>query len=302
MNLFLILIIICLIIYIINIKRDINTINIVLDDISTGNFDRRLIPKANSITANLSYKINELVINHKKEIIKLKESEKNYKKLITSLSHDIRTPLASLIGYLDAINSNLTDDKEKTEFLEISLSKAFDLKDYIDTLFQWMKLESKETIFNFIDTDIYEETRTNIGNWIPQLENSNIDYEINIPEDSLYVSLDKSSYHRILNNLIQNILSHSNCTRLKLDATKLKNFIFIEVADNGKGISEDDIPFIFDRLYKCNSARGATGNGLGLSIVKELINSHKGEISVKSSINSGTSFKIKLPISNNKVI
>lgn len=289
------IIVIVLIIRMKNIKTNIKHSCIILDDIASGNFDRRILVNEKDITAELCYKINEIVIESKGEFVKLTRSEKAYRQLITSLSHDMRTPLSSLVGYLEAVNSNIVTGYEKDGYIGAALTKSYNLKDYIETLFEWLKLESGEQIFYFENLDICEITRNIMSDWIPKLENQNLTYEINIPEKVIELKIDNSSYHRIINNLVQNIILHSNATKLMLKLSMVNSNVEIILSDNGQGISKKDLPHIFDRLYKCNDARGVKGNGLGLSIVKELIKVHNGQISVVSVLNSGTSFKILLP-------
>ena len=270
----------------------------VLDDIAGGNLDRRIITQEDIGISVLCYKINEIVINMKSEIVHHRQSEKEYRQLITSLSHDIRTPMASLIGYISAVKDGIVgnNETEKSEYIRLSLEKAFDLKDYVDTLFEWLKLESGERTFSFEESDICEFTREIITDWIPQIENRNLEYEIIIPETEIKIDIDRSAYKRIINNLMQNIFVHSSAAKICLNIRREQQTIEILVSDNGTGISEKDLPYIFDRLYKCDTARSIRGNGLGLSIVQELVKAHNGTISVSSILSQGTTFTLEFPI------
>lgn len=291
------LIIIILLCYIKNIKCEIEKITTILKDIDSGNLHRRIITKENLLTTNLSYTINSIINKTQNDLINMKQSEKSYRKLITSLSHDIRTPLASLVGYLDAINSNLVGDDKKDSYIEIALKKSFDLNNYINTLFEWLKLESGERIYNYEKIELCELTRNIITERIHELEKNKFCYEINIPEEELlYSKIDIPSYKRIIDNLINNIILHSKGTLFNLEMHSNNKNIIISISDNGVGISEKDLPYIFDRLYKCNKARGIKGNGLGLSIVMELVKALNGEINVKSLLGYGTTFQLIFPL------
>lgn len=182
------------------VKRKLREASVILDEITDGNPDRRMIDHENSLTAELIYKINAIMVNMKEEMNRQKQSELTYRSLITSLSHDIRTPLASVAGYLEALSSHI----------------------------------------------------------------------------------DRSAFQRIMNNLIQNVLAHSGGDVFFLSTVCSKDVLEIHAADNGSGISKDDLPHVFERLYKCSAARGTKGNGLGLSIVKELVKAHQGTIEVRS--------------------
>ena len=289
----LILTIAVLLIYIYRKNKSFHKINSVLDDIADDNLDRKLITNDISDRSEFSaycYKVNEIVKKYKGEIEARDQSVKSYKELITSLSHDLRTPLASLSGYLNAINDDVINMDEKKEFLNLSINKAETLKQYIDTLFLWLKLESKEQIFRFEPLDIGESLREIMTDWIPKLEQNKISYEIDIPDQEIMVLVDRESFRRIINNLISNIFVHSEATEIHIKMEKLKNDVSITVRDNGIGINKNDIKNIFKRMYKCDSARSNTGNGLGLSIADELAKANNACIHVESTPKKGAVF------------
>lgn len=283
--------------YIRKTKYEINKIVTILEDIDSGNIHRRIITNNNLLTTNLCYTINSIINKHENQLIKLKQSELSYRKLITSLSHDIKTPLASLVGYLDAINNKIVQDNEKDFYIQVALKKSLNLTTYINTLFEWLKLESGERIYNYEKIELCELTRNIITERIHELEKNKFCYEINIPEEELlYSKIDIPSYKRIIDNLINNIILHSKGTLFNLEMHSNNKNIIISISDNGVGISEKDLPYIFDRLYKCNKARGIKGNGLGLSIVMELVKALNGEINVKSLLGYGTTFQLIFPL------
>lgn len=280
----------------IKIKKNLNNIYSILNEIEQGNMDRRIVAQNNDKTADICYKINEIVLNNKEQLIKLKKANKAYKQLMTSLSHDVRTPLTSLVGYLDAIHNRIVTGEEKDDYIEIARDKAYNLKDYVDILFEWLKLDSKERIFHFENTDINELSRSIIVHWIPQLENKHFLYDITIPEDELLINLDASAYTRILDNLIQNVINHSKGNHVGIKVASEDKSAVISISDNGRGIPKRDLPYVFERLYKCDESRSAKGNGLGLSIVQELVKAHNGNIYVSSIPNSLTTFTVILPV------
>ena len=106
----------------------------ILEEVEGGNFNRRILARKGDMTAELCYKINKIVKNSECEIASLKKNEKANRQLMTSLSHDVRTPLTSLIGYLDVLNSGKVEAEERKRYLGIAWSKAYDLKDYVDTV------------------------------------------------------------------------------------------------------------------------------------------------------------------------
>lgn len=289
----LIILVAYLCIYIYQTEKKVEKMNLILKNILEGNLDRRLIVKDHSKLSQTYFIINKIVTKYKKEIVTLQQSEKTYKQLVTNLSHDIRTPLSSLMGYLGAIEDGIVVESEKEEFFKLSYEKAIILKNYIDTLFEWLKLESGEHIFHFEKKDICELSREIITEWIPQLEQNQIKYQITIPDKEIELLLDKSSYHRILNNLLQNAMVHSQANKIKIEIQETKEKVSIYIKDNGIGISETDLPHIFERLYKCDLARSGKGNGLGLSIVAELLKANNGSIQAISKQDEGSSFIIE---------
>lgn len=286
------MLVVFLCIYIYQTKEKVKKMNLILENILDGNLDRRLIVKDHSKLSQTYFIINKIVTKYKEEIMTLQQSEKTYKQLITNLSHDIRTPLSSLMGYLGAIEDGIVIEAEKEEFFKLSYEKASILKNYIDTLFEWLKLESGEHMFHFEKKDIYELSREIMIEWIPQLEQRQIEYQIAIPDKETELLLDENSYRRILNNLLQNAMMHSQANKIKIEIQETKEKIFVSVEDNGIGISEIDLPHIFERLYKCDSARNGKGNGLGLAIVAELLKANDGSIQIVSKQGEGSTFII----------
>ena len=261
-----------------------------LADIKAGNLNRRVLARENDMTKQICYDINEIALANQARFIQQKQADQSYKRLMTSLSHDVKTPLASLVGYLEAIENGMVVGEEKEEYLRVISDKAHRLKEFVISLFEWVKLDAKEQVFHF-----NELTRSIIADWVPTLENSRLEYEIEIPENEWSARIDANAFTRILNNLFQNIMVHSAATYIKLSVKEDTQRAIISLTDNGKGISTEDLPHIFERMYQCDHSRSANGNGLGLSITKELVNAHKGTISAASSPGLGTTFTIVLP-------
>ena len=119
-----------------------------LEDIKAGNGNRRILSATDELTASIAYEVNDIVSSYEKELSVFRQTEEVNKQLMTSLSHDVRTPLTTLIGYLDAAHKGLVTGKDKDEYVEIARRKAHDLKEYIDVLFDWFKLNSDEFVLS----------------------------------------------------------------------------------------------------------------------------------------------------------
>ena len=278
-----------------NVNKQLTAINETLEDIKKGNLNRRVLTDKQDMTQKICYSINEIAINSQAQLIKHRQSEQAYKRLMTSLSHDVKTPLASLLGYLEAVENKIVAGEEKDEYIRIAMNKARSLKAFVNSLFEWVRLDAGEQIFHFEVCDINELSRNILADWIPILESNHFSYDIHIPENECDVSLDISAFTRILDNLLQNIINHSDGSQVDFHLAENEKQVIITVADNGKGISEHDLPHIFERMYTGDTSRSARGNGLGLSIAKELISVHKGTITAENLPGVKTSFIITLP-------
>lgn len=272
-----------------------------LADVKDGNGNRRILAEPHELTAPLVYVLNDIVVSYENRLAAYRQTEETNKQLMTSLSHDVRTPLTTLIGYLDAVHKGIATGEERDDCVETARHKAYDLKEYIDVLFDWFKLNSDEFAMEIRTVEIVELTRNILIDWIPIFEDKQIEYTIDISEKPFRTKLDPDGYMRILNNLVQNVVSHSQADRIEIsvsgqDEDKSGNHIVIRLADNGLGIEKEDLKHIFERLYKCDKGRSEKGSGLGLSIVRQLVEKMNGTITAESTPGQGTAFTITFPL------
>lgn len=278
------------------VKKQLAKITDALADVKNGNGSRRILSAANELTAPLAYEINEIVVSYENRLSNVRQTEEANRRLMTSLSHDVRTPLTTLIGYLDAAHKGLVSGTDREAYIETARRKAHDLKEYIDVLFDWFKLNSNEFSIKSCPEEAAELTRSILIDWIPILEDRQIRYRIDIPEQPLRVSLDPDCYLRILNNLIQNLISHSCADQMELSLSKQGNSMKLLLSDNGVGMETEDVKHIFERLYKCDRGRSEKGSGLGLSIVRQLTEKMGGSITAESAPGKGTAFTLFFPL------
>ncbi len=277
-------------------KRQIQQMAEALEDIRAGNGNRRILSEAHELTAPLAYGINEIVRAYEEKLAAFSQAEETNKQLMTSLSHDVRTPLTTLIGYLDAVHRNSVTGQEREAYVEIARQKAHDLKDYIAVLFDWFKLNSDEFTLRMERTEAAELTRDILIAWIPILEEKQVVYAVSIPQEPLWVRLDRDGYGRILNNLMQNALAHSQAAKIAVTLFVQGECLKITLADNGVGMEREDLEHIFERLYKCDKGRAKKGNGLGLSIARQLTEKMGGQIRADSGKGKGTTFTLSFPL------
>lgn len=278
------------------VKKQILEMTDALEDIKNGNGNRRILSETHELTAPLAYEINDIVLSYENRLSAYHQTEETNRQLMTSLSHDVRTPLTTLIGYLDAAHKGIVDGKERDDYIETARLKAHDLKEYIDVLFDWFKLGSNEFSINIKVVDLTELTRNILIDWIPIFEDTQVDFIIDIPEQPFRVQIDPDGYVRILNNLIQNVISHSHADKIKIALSGHGGNIKILLSDNGVGIDKEDLKHIFERLYKCDKGRSEKGRGLGLSIVHQLVEKLNGTITADSVPGKGTTFTLLFPL------
>ena len=281
---------------ILRVKKQIAEMTDALIDVKNGNGNRRILSATNELVAPIAYEINEIVVSYESRLSIVRQTEETNRQLMTSLSHDVRTPLTTLIGYLDAAHKGLVTGKDRDDYIETARRKAHDLKEYIDVLFDWFKLNSNEFALEIQSVEAAELTRNILIDWIPIFEDKQIDYNIDIPEQPFYVKLDSDGYMRIINNLIQNVIAHSHADKIEISLSKHEKAMKLRLADNGVGIEKEDLKHIFERLYKCDKGRSEKGSGLGLSIVHQLVEKMGGSITVESFPGKGTEFALFFPL------
>ena len=162
------------------VRNQLSLIREALHDIKSGNLNRRVLARENDMTRQICYDINEISISSQSRLIQQKQEEQAYKRLMTSLSHDVKTPLASLVGYLEAIENGLVAGKEKDDYIHVASEKAHRLKDFVTALFQWVKLDAGEQVFHFELSDINELSRNILAEWVPLLESAGLDYDLSL--------------------------------------------------------------------------------------------------------------------------
>ncbi|MCJ8008840.1 AAA family ATPase [Lederbergia wuyishanensis] len=259
---------------------------------------RNLEGKVKERTAQLEFAYKDL----EKANFDLAQSEEMRRKFLSNISHDLRSPITSVQGYIEAILEGvISKDEDKELYLERSHQRLLTLNRMIEDLFELTKLESRGMSMHmeYIPSNQLVEHLWKL--FEHDIVNANLAFSVRIDPsiDGVYplIEVDIRRMEQVLQNLISNALKNTIVGGItlkhKVDLEK-KEAVFI-LADSGKGISDDDLPHIFERFYTKSIERN-DGHGLGLSICKEIIHYHRGEISVESMVGRGTSFTIRLPI------
>ncbi len=258
-------------------------------EIAKGNYKYRIINNSDTI------EIKELIDAVNNLAKKLEEQEQMRNKLTSDIAHEIRTPIATLQSHLEALKDKVWEISEERI---ISLyEEIVRISEIVDKLSDLENFEKGHTQLNKTKFNIKELIKAVILNF--QKEALDKQITIDFEGDDLFIDADKNKLKQVLVNLISNSLKYTKDNgRLKIKLLNKKTKYEIKIKDNGIGIPKDNLPYIFDRFYKVDKSRnrGIPGSGIGLSIVKSIINLHGGEIDVESTLGKGTTFIIILPI------
>jgi len=231
----------------------------------------------------------------------LKKNDVLRRELVANVSHDLKTPLATMQGYVDTLL--LKDDRlsqqERLNYLQIASRSCERLSKLVADLIELAKLDAREVSLHLEDFSAAELLQDVAQKFQLQAEQRRIRLDCDFPDRTPYVHADIGLIERVLENLIGNALAHTDSggvVRLVLRASV--STVSLEVADTGVGIAADDLPFVFDRFYRtAKGARGGSENaGLGLAITKSILDLHASSMSVRSEIGMGTTFGFALPV------
>jgi two-component system phosphate regulon sensor histidine kinase PhoR len=230
------------------------------------------------------------------DITELKIAEQFQKQFTADVSHELKTPLSAILGMTEImINSPVKPDKQK-EFLKTLHEEAVRLEKMIKDLLIISKLDRIDLEFIKTPSSIKSIIEKSSRLLQTQIERKNLQLIIRVEDYRLM--LEEQKFHQVMVNLLSNALQYTDHGSITIEGKKLKEFYQLKVIDTGIGMDEEHLPFVFKRFYRVDAARSreSGGSGLGLSIVKNVVVKHGGQIQVTSQINQGTTFTILLPI------
>lgn len=278
------------------ITKSLREIAVILDDILLENKSRVCHISSNSKEVNaLGQRINSLILEYQSIAEKEKRNEVLTKQFISDISHDIRTPLTSILGYIDELGSNPSlSEEDRNRYIEIVASKGKTLHKFIDDMFEYVKLEADNTSVRLTRQNLSELVRKMLCFMYQDLEQEGLSAVIEIPEADLYVLGDEICINRILQNLLSNVVRYGRQGgSFGIAVREEPEKVWVDVWNQGNGISQDEIKYVFSRMYTSrDKSRG--GSGFGLAIAKRLVNNMNGEIGVYSEPNDKTTFSFYL--------
>ncbi|MGG0177662.1 sensor histidine kinase [Gottfriedia acidiceleris] len=260
-------------------------------EIAKGNLNTKVQIKSNDEVGSLAHAINDLSIE-------LNNYRTNRSELLANISHELRTPISYLKGYAQLINSHkYRDIKELEDYSGIIEKESDRLAKLIQDLFELSKMEEGQIKLYIQSVDIEDIIEAVIQKVKFKAAKKNINLIFNVENELPLIISDGSRVEQIIINLIENAINYTESGEIVVTAKFIKKSIMVSIKDTGVGISDEDLPFIFDRFYRVEKSRSREmgGTGLGLAIVYELVKQLQGSITVKSEIRKGTEFLISFP-------
>lgn len=227
-------------------------------------------------------------------------AEDDQKKFVANVSHDFRSPLTSIRGYLEAMLDGTIPEEMHEKYIQIVLNETERLTKLTNSLLTLNNLNTKGMLLDRTDFNINEIIRSTAASFEGICRKKTIAIELILTGDEMHVNADIDKIQQVLYNLIDNAIKFShNDSVIRVETSLKKNKLFVSVKDTGIGIPKDDLKMIWDRFYKSDLSRGKDkkGTGLGLSIVKEIINCHQENINVISTEGVGSEFIFSLSLS-----
>ncbi|WP_342437753.1 HAMP domain-containing sensor histidine kinase [Paenibacillus sp. FSL L8-0436] len=265
--------------------------------IANGYFDYKIEERAEAGLDELAAHINNVVIQAQKAIEEERRSEQIKNDLVTNVAHDLRSPLTSIIGYLNLINEDeYRDEVELRGYIQIVYAKVERLHHLINDLFEYTYVQNKETLISDQFINIEEMINQLVVQHRIQMQEAGMQMRTFITTDSPVIVGDGNKIARVFENLIQNAMRYGKEGKyIDLIVSDSRQTVEVEVKNYGKAIPSVDLPYIFERFYRVEKSRSeyTGGSGLGLAIAKSIVKLHGGEIEAKSSMGK-TSFVVTL--------
>jgi signal transduction histidine kinase len=267
--------------------------------ISEGDLSREIAEEGDGEVRELARTLEFMRIKLKESIYLQQKYDDNRKFLVSSISHDLKTPVTSIIGYIEGILDGVAKEPEKTQaYLETARSKAKLVNAMIEDLLLYSKLDMNQLPYHFEKTDLARYIEDCVADHQYAFEKAHISLAlINELKEHTLVSIDRERLQRVIQNILDNAAAYLNKAdgRVAITLRETRNSAIIEISDNGPGIPEQHLPHIFDRFYRGDVSRtNADGSGLGLAIAKQIVEGHEGKIWARSTAGEGTQMMISL--------
>lgn len=274
-----------------------------MDALASGDFDHKIEIRGNDEFSQMAEHLNELGDDLKAMLEAERESEKSKNDLITNIAHDLRTPLTSIIGYLELLSGKgktVLRDEQKEKYLNIAYTKSKRLEQLINDLFDFTKLSYGKMTMKVSYVDLVKLLEQLLEEAYPNFVDKGLSYELRTNVPSLEIAADGGLIARLFDNLIGNAIKYGADGKkviVRVHAEPKDDIVEVKVINYGFTIDEKDLPLIFNKFYRADKARSTQtgGTGLGLAIARDIVEIHGGSINAKSDLN-GTVFTVRLKI------
>lgn len=279
--------------------RYISKISDAVQSISEGNLNTTIDIIGDDEFSSMAANLNKMAEDIRELMDKERESERTKNELITNVAHDLRTPLTSIIGYLELLagNTKIPADMEH-KYIEIAYGKARRLEKLIEDLFGFTKLNYGKIAMHVAQLDIVKLLGQLLEEAYPNFVEKNLSYDMQSNVPAKVITADGNLLARLFDNLIGNAIKYgADGKRVLVKLHADDELVTVSVTNYGYVIPPDELPFIFNKFYRVEQSRSSStgGTGLGLAIVKEIVDMHGGTIQVASDLN-GTVFTVKLQV------
>ena len=240
--------------------------------------------------------LSETLEEVQKELVKSDEVKRD---LMANVSHDLKTPLTLIKSYAEMIKDiSYKDPKKMNEHLDIIMDESDRLTILVNDILELSKVQNEEYLYNYEEYDLVKEIKKIIKKYDVINTKEQYKFILELPKKAI-IKADREKINQVIYNLLNNAINYTGKDKLvKIRVTKEEKDYLVEIIDTGKGIKKEELPFIWDKYYKNdkNHQRNVVSTGLGLSIVKEILNKHNFEFGVKSEINKGSTFYFKINV------
>lgn len=284
-----------------SIIKPINKLKTAAQSIKAGNLDHSIKPSRYDEIGQLTQDFEEMRVKLNESFAIQKQYEENRKELIAHISHDLKTPVTSIKGYVEGLRDGICDTPEKQDrYIQTIYAKSMDLDHLIDELFLYSKLDLGKVPFVFEKIDLKNYLIDYLEELSFDLEKENAEVSFEWKEQGQYqIEADSEKLKRVLGNIVENSLKYADKDqkKLKFSLYQAEDGVELAVEDNGPGIPEESIPYIFNQFYRAEQSRSKLtgGSGLGLSIARMIIEGHGGTIKTENVYNGGTKIIFSLP-------
>ena len=277
----------------------ISRISETMQSIASGNLDAYVEVEGDDEFSEMASNLNSMTADIKKLMDSEREAERTKNELITNVAHDLRTPLTSIIGYLEILSSRSDLPEEtRSRYTEIAYTKSKKLQQLINDLFGFTKLSYGKAAMRLASIDIVKLLSQLLMEFYPNFESAGLEYDLESNVPSLQITADPNLLARLFDNLINNAIKYgAEGKRIRVRIHAEEETVTVRVINYGRVIPADELPLIFEKFYRTEKSRSSStgGTGLGLAIARNITEMHGGTISVTSDL-SGTAFIVTLPV------